>query len=136
MDRLTKMTIRRKIMLYPKLRNEVAEQIEDVGDKIHCGAMGGGKSSARKLSGWDEALIGVMSCEDYLWCKSIEEAVKYFNERGREEIVATIDELYWKCQLNANGVARKMYISRATVYNLVDIFMEVVHTYAIKNGLI
>ena len=85
---------------------------------------------------WDIALIGVMSKEDYLWCKAIEDAVKYFKERDRGDVSETIASLYWKSNLNADGIAQKLYISRATVYNLVDLFMETVHKFALKNGLI
>ncbi len=136
MDRLTKMTIKCKIMLYPKMQKEIAEQIADISEKTSGIGIGGGRSSAKGIKGWDIALIGVMSKEDYLWCKSVEDSVNYFKERGRGEVSETIDSLYWRSNLNADGIARKLYISRATVYNLVDLFMETVHKFALKNGLI
>lgn len=136
MDRTTKLTIKCKIMTYPKMQKEVAEQIADISEKIGGTGISGGKSTAKKIKCWDDALIGVMSREDYLWCKSIEDAINYFKERDRREVSDTISSLYWHSGLNADGIAGRLYVSRATVYNYVDLFIETVHKFALKSGLI
>lgn len=135
MDKLTKITIKCKIMMYPRIRKEVAEQIADISDKIACGNGIGGKSTAKNIKSWDTALIGIMSEEDYLWCKSIEDTVKYCKEHNKDEVVDTIEALYWKNRGNADWIAIENHMSRRNVYNLVDLFMETVHKFAIKNGL-
>lgn len=136
MDRAVKLTIKCKIMMYPRMQKEIANQIADISEKIGGGGTGGGKTSAKQVKGWDIALIGVMSKEDYLWCKAIEDTIAYFKERGRDEVTEAIEALYWKHRCNADGFAIKYNISRATVYNLVGKFEEIVHKYAIKHGLV
>ena len=136
MDKLTKMTIKCKVMLYPHMRTKLEDEIDDVCNKCTVGGMKGGKCSVRKSNGFDDRLIGIMSREDYLWCKSIESAVNYFKERGQDDIVKAVSELHWKSGRNADGVAMMLYISRKCVYNYVDKFFEMVHKYAIKNGVV
>lgn len=135
MDRETKTIIKCKIMLYPKLQKEIAEQIADISSKTGGIGIGGGKSSAKGIKGWDVALIGVMSEDDYLWCKAVEDAVKYYKERSRDDVVDTIETLYWKNKGNADFVAIKSHMSRRSVYNCVDLFMDTVHKFALKNGI-
>lgn len=136
MDRLTKQIIKCKVMQYPHLRNKIADEIADVAEKGTSGGVAGGKSSAHNASGFDERLARIMSREDYLWCKAIESAVGYFNERGREDVVKAVEGLYWRGGLNANAIALRLHISRTQVYNCVDIFYDTVHKYAIKNGVV
>lgn len=134
MDRLTKQIIKCKVMQYPHLRNKIADEIADIAEKGASGGVSGGKSSAHNASGFDERLARIMSKEDYLWCKAIELAVDYFNERGREDVVKAVEGLYWRDGLNADGVALKIHVSRKQVYNYVDEFFEVVHKSALING--
>ena len=136
MDRLTKQIIKCKVMQYPHLRNKIANEIADVAEKGSSSGVLGGKSSVRNASGFDERLARIMSREDYLWCRAIELAVGYFNERGREEVVKAVEGLYWRDGLNANAIALRLHISRTQVYNCVDIFYDTVHKYAIKNGVV
>lgn len=135
MDRVTKITIKSKIMLYPKMQKEIAEQIADISEKTSGIGIGGGRSSSKGIKGWDIALIGVMSKEDYLWCKAIEDAVKYCQERNLQDVVYTIDTLYWKNKGNADFVAIRTHMSRRSVYNSVDLFMDTVHKFALRNGI-
>ncbi len=135
MDRLTKQIIKCKVMQYPHLRNKIADEIADVAEKGASGGVAGGKSSAHNANGFDERLARIMSREDYLWCKAIESAVGYFNERGREDVVKAVEGLYWRGGLNADGVARVMFVSRRLVYNYIDEFFNTIHLFAIKNGV-
>ena len=135
MDRMTKLTIKCKVMQYPHLRSKIADEIADVAEKGSSSGVSGGYSSTRNTNGFDERLARIMSKEDYLWCKAVESSVNYFNERGREEIVNTVDELHWKSRLNADGVALKIHVSRRRVYDYLDTFYEIVHKFAIKSGV-
>ena len=136
MDRMTKLTIKCKVMQYPHLRNKIADEIADVAEKGSSSGVSGGYSSARSANGFDERLARIMSKDDYLWCKAVESSVNYFNERGREEIVKAVELLYWKSGLNADGVAMKLNTCRAQVYRKVDDFFEMIHKYAISSGVI
>ena len=136
MDKLTKMTIRCKVMLYPQMKTKLEDEIGDMGEPSTAGGASAGKSSARKSNGFDEKLASIMSREDYLWCKSIESAVNYFQERGQDDVVKAVSELYWKSGRNADGVAMMLHVSRAQVYLQVDRLLNVVHKFAIKSGLV
>lgn len=135
MDKLTKQIIRCKVMQYPYLRNKITNEIAEVCEKGKGTEVSGGYSSARNASGFDERLAKIMSKQDYLWCKAVEAAIGYFNERGREEVVNAVEGLYWKGQLNADGVARVLHVSRAQVYFYIDDLFEMIHKYAISNGV-
>ncbi|MCX4361787.1 MAG: hypothetical protein OSJ74_00145 [Clostridia bacterium] len=135
MDKLTKQIIRCKVMQYPYLRNKIANEIAEVCEKRKGTEVSGGYSSARNASGFDERLAKIMSKQDYLWCKAVEAAIGYFNERGREEVVKAVEGLYWKGGLNADGVAMRLHISRRRVYDYIDILFEEVHKQAIINGI-
>lgn len=136
MDKLTKQIIKCKIMQYPHLKIKIADDIADVCEKGASNNIRGGRSSVLKVSGFDDKLTSIMSNEDYLWCDAIESSVDYFKDRGQEDVIKAVDGLYWKGGSNADGVAYKLHISRATVYNLIDSFMETAHKFALKKGLV
>ena len=137
MDRLTKQIIRCKVMQYPHLRNKIANEIANASEpRVSASAVSGGYCSVRCANGFEDKLLHIMSQDDYLWCEAIESAVNYFNERGREEIVKAVDELYWKSKLNVDGVARVLQVSRAHVYFYISDFFEMIHKYAIKSGVV
>ncbi|MDE6605104.1 MAG: hypothetical protein K2K85_03670 [Clostridia bacterium] len=135
MDKLTKQIIKCKVMQYPHLQNKIADDISSVSEKITSVGVSGGKCSVRNISSFDERLVSIMCKEDYLWREAIELAADYFKERGREEVVKAVEGLYWKRTLNADGVALKLNTCRAQVYRKVDDFFEMVHKYAIRNGV-
>ena len=135
MDRLTKQIIKCKVMQYPNMRNKINDDIFDIAEKGASNSVLGGRCSARNVSGFDEKLARIMSREDYFWCEAIKSAVGYFKERGQDEVIKVVDELYWKSKLNADGVARILFISRRLVYSYVDRFFEILHKFAIKNGV-
>lgn len=133
MDKLTKQIIKCKVMQYPRMRDKIANEIADICDNGSNNSVSCGYSSTRNTNGFDKRLAQIMGKEDYLWCEAIEFAVSYYNERGRSEVVKSVDELYWKNKLNADGVAMQLCVSRKHVYNFVDNFFDVVHKFALKN---
>lgn len=131
-----KRKIRVAFKMYSLWKTECAEQIADAAFKITaCPAERGGKSSVRSLHGFDFEVLRVLSSRCFIWCKVVEDTIRYYNERHYTEMTRLIEMKYFEGR-EPWEISRELHIGRTTVFRYDDDVIAKAREFGIKYHII
>ena len=131
-----KRKIRVAFKMYHVWKSECAERIADAAFRITANAKPrGGKSSIRSLHGFDFDVLSVLSCNCFVWCKVVEETIKYYTERHYNEMLKLIEMKYFEGK-EPWEIAMELHIGRTTVFRYDDDVIAKAREFGIKHRII
>ena len=137
MTRDQRKTIEWQLKNYPTRQPQVEERIAAACERgtVQYDREEVGRSSVRQHSDFTSRLDKIAERRDYRWCLVVENALNYFHDSPIIDVVrCRYFEYSWE-RLYVVPVCQKMHICKATLFNYLDVFLDVCHKYAIKYGL-
>lgn len=132
-----KRKIRVAFKWYYVWRNECAEKIADAAYKVSAppDTLRPGKSTSRSLRAFDYQILKVLSSDIYMWCKVVEDTIRYYSERHYTEMTRLIEMKYFEGR-EPWEISNELHIGRTTVFRYDDDVIAKAREFGIKYHII